>query len=102
MANGYWLALVDVTDPEQYQKYVTANAVAFEKYGARFLVRGGTREVVEGTAAQRIVVIEFPDYATALACYHSPEYAAAMALREGASDANIIVLDGYEGPQPGD
>jgi uncharacterized protein (DUF1330 family) len=48
----------------------------------------------------RNVVIEFKDYATALACYRSPEYAAAMRLRSGAAAADIIVIEGYDGPQP--
>ena len=84
MAKGYWVALVDVDDPEGYKAYVAANAVAFRKYGARFIVRGGRSESVEGQPRSRVVVIEFKDFATALACYHSPEYAKAMALRTGA------------------
>ena len=70
------------------------------KFGARFLVRGGQYETVEGVSRGRNVVIEFPDYATALACYRSPEYAAAMQLRSGAATADIIVIEGYDGPQP--
>jgi uncharacterized protein (DUF1330 family) len=97
---GYWVALVDVTDPEKYKSYVAANAVAFRKYGARFLTRGGASETVEGKLRSRIVVLEFKDYATALACYRSPEYAKARALRENASSADISVVEGYDGPQP--
>ena len=67
MAKGYWIAHVEVTDPETYKKYLAANAVAFAKYGARFLVRGGTHVVAKGAAKSRHVVIEFPDYAAALA-----------------------------------
>ena len=102
MAKGYWVALVDVADPEAYKAYVVANAVAFRKYGARFIVRGGQSEAVEGQPRSRVVVIEFPDYATALACYRSPEYAKAMALRTGVSTADIRVVEGYDGPQPSD
>ena len=101
MAKGYWIALVDVSDPEAYQAYTKENAVAFAKYGARFLVRGGTAETVEGQSRSRRVVLEFPDYATALACYHSPEYAKAIALRTGVATADIVVIEGYDGPQPG-
>jgi uncharacterized protein (DUF1330 family) len=70
------------------------------KFGARFLVRGGTYESVEGTSRARNVVIEFKDYATALACYHSPEYAAAKALRLGAGTGDFILIEGYDGAQP--
>jgi uncharacterized protein (DUF1330 family) len=100
MPKGYWIVRVDVSDPEAYKAYVAANAEAFSKYGARFLVRGGAHETVEGASRARNVVIEFKDYVTALACYHSPEYAAAKALRVAASTADIIVIEGYDGPQP--
>ena len=99
---GYWIALVDVSNPDQYKAYVAENAVAFRKYGARFLTRGGAAEIVEGKARSRAVILEFKDYATALACYRSPEYAKAIALRTGASTADIIVVEGYDGPQPSD
>ena len=98
MAKGYWIAHVDVTDPQNYQRYVAANAAAFSKYGAKFLVRGGRFETQEGSSRSRNVVLEFKDYETALACYHSPEYAAAKALREGHSIADLIVIEGYDPP----
>jgi uncharacterized protein (DUF1330 family) len=102
MAKGYWIGRVDVSDTEAYKKYVAANGPVFAKYGARFLIRGGQFEAVEGTARSRNVVIEFPSYQVALACYHSPEYAAAMALRLNAGVSDILVIEGYDGPQPGD
>lgn len=101
MAKGYWIGRVTVTDDAGYRRYVEANAAALALYGARFLVRGGRHEAVEGDARDRNVVIEFPDYASALACYRSPEYAEAMAHREGAAVADIVVVEGYDGPQPG-
>jgi uncharacterized protein (DUF1330 family) len=100
MAKGYWVGLVDVNDPEAYKAYVRENAVAFRKFGARFLVRGGPATNVEGSVRSRVVVIEFADYQTALDCYHSPEYAKAKALRENASLADLVVVEGYVGPQP--
>ena len=102
MPKGYWIGRVDVTEPEGYKAYVAANAEPFRKYGARFVVRGGTFESVEGKPRTRNVVLEFKDYATALACYRSPEYKKAMALRENAAVADIIVIEGYDGPQPTD
>lgn len=102
MAKGYWIGRVTVTDDTAYTRYVEANAFAFARFGARFLVRGGGFEAVEGEARERNVVIEFPDYATALACYRSPEYAEAMAHRLPAAEADIIVIEGYDGPQPGE
>ena len=100
MAKGYWIVRVDVIDPEAYKAYVAANGAAFKKFGARFLVRGGAFEAPEGKARARNVVIEFKDHATALACYHSSDYAAALALRKGAAEADLVVIEGYDGPQP--
>lgn len=102
MAKGYWIGRVDVSDPEAYKKYVAANAEAFTKYGARFVVRGGQFESMEGTPRARNVVLEFPDYETALACYRSPEYQHAITFRESVATADLIVVEGYDGPQPGD
>jgi uncharacterized protein (DUF1330 family) len=100
MAKGYWVASVDVDDMDGYKKYIAANAAPLHKYGARFLTRGGKHEELEGKFRARVVVIEFPNYQAALDCYHSPEYRAAKAVREPVSVADIIVLEGYDGPQP--
>jgi uncharacterized protein (DUF1330 family) len=97
MPKGYWIASVEVTDPEGYKAYVAANAAAFAKYGARFIVRGGRYEVQEGSARSRNVVLEFKDYDTAVACYHSAEYAAAKALRLGRADASLLIVEGHDG-----
>ena len=102
MPKGYWIARVDVTDPDAYRQYVAANAVAFAKFGARFLVRGGKFEAVEGTSRQRNVVIEFPTYEAALACWSSPEYKKAHKLRLNASMGDLVIIEGYEGAQPGE
>ena len=76
------MAMVDVTDPENYQKYIAANAAAFAKYGAKFLVRGGQVREPGGADRQRVMwSIEFESYETALACYNSPEYQEALKLR---------------------
>jgi uncharacterized protein (DUF1330 family) len=100
MAKGYWIVRVDVQDPESYKEYVAANAVAFAKFGGRFLVRGGDFKIAEGQARARNVVLEFPSYQAALECWDSPEYRAAKAKRDGHAEADILVIDGYEGPQP--
>jgi uncharacterized protein (DUF1330 family) len=98
---GYWIGHVDVADPEAYKAYVAANAKAFAKYGGRFLVRGGAVTPKEGTLRSRHVVIEFADYATARACYDSAEYQAALAVRAPISTGDLVVVEGYDGPQPG-
>jgi uncharacterized protein (DUF1330 family) len=100
MAKGYWIAQVDISDPEGYKGYVAANAEAFKKYGAKFLVRGGKAECVEGRARSRLVMLEFPDFATALACYRSSEYEKARKPRLGKSEVDLVVAEGYDGAQP--
>ena len=80
--------------------YAAANAGIFRKFGARFVVRAGKYENPEGTARTRNVVIEFPDYATALACYNSPEYQENIKRRLPHSTADIVIIEGYDGPQP--
>jgi uncharacterized protein (DUF1330 family) len=64
---GYWIAHVDIHNPQGYHAYVEQNGEVFRKYGARFIVRAGPSETVEGQFRKRHVVIEFKDYATALA-----------------------------------
>ena len=93
---GYWIAMVDISDPENYPKYIAANAAAFEKYGARFLVRGGRHEDPEGPSGDRHVVVEFESYEKALACYHSPEYQAALNLRQASARARFAIVEGAE------
>jgi uncharacterized protein (DUF1330 family) len=100
MAKGYWIVRVDIDDVEQYKKYIAANAVPLAKYGARFLVRGGAFENPEGGARQRNAVIEFPSYQSAVDCWHSPEYQEAIKLRTPVSTADLVIIEGYEGPQP--
>jgi uncharacterized protein (DUF1330 family) len=100
VTKGYWIVRVDVSDQEKYKDYVAANAVPFKKYGARFLVRSGRFENVEGSSRTRNVVIEFPSYQAALDCWNSPGYQEAVKLRQPVSTMDLIVIEGYDGPQP--
>lgn len=101
MPKGYWIVRVDITDQEQYKAYVAANAEPLRKHGARFLVRAGRFENTEGASRARNAVIEFPTYQAALDCWKSPEYQRAIKLRQSVSTIDLIVIEGYEGPQPG-
>ena len=97
MPKGYWIAHVDVTNPEKYKEYQALNSIAFAKYGAKFLVRAGTSEVRSGKTRARHVIIEFASYAQAKACYDSPEYQAAIKVRDQAASADVVIVEGYEG-----
>jgi len=96
MSKGYWMVRVSVRDQARYPDYLAAARVAFEKFGAKFLVRGGAFEAMEGGARERNVVVEFKDHATALACYRSPEYQAARAIRQKYAEADFIVIEGAD------
>ena len=73
----------------------------FKKWGGS--LRRPRRQIpptVEGASRSRNVVIEFPDYETAIACYNSPEYQANIKVRQPHSIADLIIIEGYDGPQP--
>lgn len=100
MTKGYWIVHVDVADPEAYKAYVAANAEPLKAHGGRFLVRGGTYEVPEGRTRARNVVVEFPSYQAALDCWSSRAYQRAIGLRKDVSTIDLIIVEGYDGPQP--
>jgi uncharacterized protein (DUF1330 family) len=94
MPKAYWIARVTVTDPERYKLYAEATPAAFNKYGAKVLARGGRYSQLEGEGRPRNVVIEFPSFDDAIACYRSPEYQQARAHRLGAGEAEIVIVEG--------
>ena len=94
MPRGYWIARVDVRDSEGYKDYVAAAKLAFDKYGAKMLARGGAHEFAEGACRARNVVIEFASLQAAHDCYHSPEYQAAKAIRQKYADGEIVLVEG--------
>ena len=95
MSKAYWIGHVTVDDPTAYEAYRVANAEAFAKFGARFLVRGGAQEIVEGKVRPRCVVIEFPSIRAARDCYDSPEYQRAKALRDPVSMVDLVIVEGW-------
>lgn len=96
MPKGYWIAHVKVTEPETYPDYIATAKPAFEEYGAKFLVRGGKFDCVEGDTGERHVVIEFESFEKALACYNSEQYQKAAAIRQDASTGSITIVEGAE------
>ena len=96
MPKGYWIAHVSVTDPGSYPDYIATAKPAFEQYGARFLVRGGAHECVEGNIGERHVIIEFDSMADALGCYNSETYQKAAKIRASASTGSITIVEGAE------
>ncbi|MBF0278524.1 MAG: DUF1330 domain-containing protein [SAR324 cluster bacterium] len=93
--SAYVIAKVTVSDMEQYKEYMKASPGVVEKYGGKFIVRGGEKITLEGPeVTERMVVVEFPTMEKAKEFYHSPEYTAARKLREGAAIGSFVALDG--------
>ena len=92
---AYLLVQVDVTNPQQYGEYTKLTPAIIEKFGGRFLARGGRSTTLEGApAASRVVLIEFPSFDRAQAFYNSPEYTAARKVREGAAKVQFVLVEG--------
>ena len=102
MAKGYWIVNVDVHDIEGYQPYQAGVISLYAKYGAHLIIRAGRREQVEGDKTRsRTVVIEFPNYELALECYRSQEYQANRKHRLPVSNADILIIEGFDPPEIG-
>ncbi len=96
MPKAYVVARITVTNPEAYAEYVKGATEAIRKYGGRPLARGGAMATREGEGRPRNVILEFESLDQAKAYYHSPEYQAAKAKREGAGIADIVAVEGVE------
>ena len=94
MAKGYIIAHIRVNDPEPYEEYVARDTPILESHGARFLVRGGRCEALEGDVLDRHVVIEFPSFEAARAVYHNPEYQEVAEIRRRHADSLIVLVEG--------
>lgn len=88
-----WIAHVTVTDADAYGKYAELAGPAIAKHGGTFIARGGRFVQLEGKERPRNVVARFPDLEAAEACYHSPEYQAALEHARGASERELMVVE---------
>ncbi|MEM7488316.1 MAG: DUF1330 domain-containing protein [Pseudomonadota bacterium] len=94
MPKGYWIVHVTVTDPDPYADYIRLDTPVVERFGGRFIVRGGRTETPETPQKDRHVIVEFPDYDTALACYRSDDYQRAAAIRRAHAQSDIVIVEG--------
>ncbi len=99
MAKAYWIVRVDVTDPEQFERYAAATSDILKRYNGRFLARAGRYSVPEGATRVRNTIVEFPSYQAALDCWHSAEYQAARMLRLPAAEIDLVIVEGYDAAQ---
>jgi uncharacterized protein (DUF1330 family) len=91
---GYVITRVDILDPEAYAAYAAAATKAIADHGGKALARGGRCEALEGKARARNVVLEFDSYDAARRYFHSEQYQAARALRLGAADMEMVLVEG--------
>lgn len=93
--SAYIIAQATVTDPQQYETYKKLAQAAVEKYGGRYIVRGGATYLLEGDwHPPRLVILEFESAERAQAFYASPEYQAAKSSRQGAASMNMLAVEG--------
>jgi uncharacterized protein (DUF1330 family) len=92
---AYVLVHIDVKDPGPYEDYKKMASHSIDKYGGRYIVRGPTPEVLEGSwTPKRLVLLEFPSVEQARAWWSSPEYADARATRQSCATADMVLLEG--------
>jgi uncharacterized protein (DUF1330 family) len=93
--SAYVIVQVDVKDPTRYEDYKKMVPPSLEKFGGRFIVRGGRTHTLEGDwAPKRFVMVEFPSVEQAKAWWDSPEYRAARDLRWATAESQMIIAEG--------
>lgn len=92
---AYVIAHIDVKDPVRYEDYKKMSPVSIQKYGGRFIARGGKTDVLEGTwQPKRLVLLEFPTVERAREWWASEDYRPARDLRQATSTGDMIVVEG--------
>ena len=90
--SAYVVANVEVNDPQAYSEYTAQVPGTLEKYGGRFVVRGGELQVLEGSPLPRLVLIEFPSVEQANTWYHSPEYQGILPIRQRNARTSFLLI----------
>jgi uncharacterized protein (DUF1330 family) len=95
---AYWVARSRVIDPTEYKKYTDLVPEIVARHGGKFLARGGKFRIMEGPEKfHRFIVIEFPSFEQAVACFTSPAYERAAAFRRaGAGEVENVIIEGVE------
>ena len=99
MAKGYCIGRIDVHDEDGYKRYAAANPAIFQKFGGRFVMRGGKLESPKASSRARNVVLEFPDHEAALACYRSRDW---LPRKRRHAELDLVIVEGYDGPSFGE
>ncbi|MDR9394970.1 MAG: DUF1330 domain-containing protein [Roseovarius sp.] len=94
--SAYIIARIHVHDPDAYQAYAARTVELAEKFGGRFLAKGGAQTGLEGSCPDRHVVIEFPDRQAAVDWYNSDDYQEILPIALSSSDRDIVIVDGID------
>jgi uncharacterized protein (DUF1330 family) len=95
---GYVIANVVWKDSESLAVYKRLMPPSVKKYGGRFLVRGGSTEILEGEWSPALVVIEFPTVEKARQWYSSDEYRPALEIRQRSAENELLIVEGTAPP----
>lgn len=92
---AYWVVWVDVNDPKAFAEYGKRSPAVLKEFGGRHIVRGGESQTFEGPEdGRKLVIAEFPDFETALACYRSDQYQEIIRFRDNAAIFHLVAIDG--------
>lgn len=92
---AYCIAEVfEVTNPDDMKTYAAAVPATAEKYGGRYLARGGKADALEGDPPTRIIVIAFKSAADAHKWYDSSEYSAVRPIRQRSARSRNFIVEG--------
>jgi uncharacterized protein (DUF1330 family) len=92
---AYVVAEIEVKDREAYREYVAAAFPVIQKYGGKFLTRGGTTVAVEGRPpAERVMIIEFASLEQAKTFEYSKDYTDIAPLRQRSADSRLFIVEG--------
>ena len=93
--SAYWIARAKITDPTMYKKYTDRVPEIISRFGGKVLARGGRYQIMAGPESfQRYVVIEFPTFERAVACFESPEYQEASVFRRAGGEVETAIVEG--------
>jgi len=97
--SAYIIVEIDVVDPVGYEDYKKLAGATVEKYGGKYIVRGGKTEVLEGDwKPKRIVMLEFESADRAREWLNCEEYREPRKMRHRTAKTNMILVQGHAGP----
>ena len=97
MRKGYFIAHLDVTDPDSYTPYRDKAPATVTQSGGTYLTRGGDSATMEGAALpSRTVVLEFPSVKAAKAWYNSSEYQEIIGIRHANATGFAQIVEGAD------